>query len=138
MTEASPNPPYQEVTASASQTHEKRIAELRATIGDLAMEVDAHKAKIAGCVGGGVFLFLLAALAAYDLLTGHSGLWLSVGVGKDLLLWVAMGFGLLAFVAFAGALWLEKRRDRGRDQRMLELEQELERLLNCQPSLEVE
>src|SRR5947207_9317540 len=97
MAEPSPNPSLHESAASALATNEKQVAELRARIGDLAMEVDTDKAKIAGCVGGGVFLFMLAALAAYDLLTGKSGLWLSIGVTRELLLWVAIGFGGLAF-----------------------------------------
>jgi hypothetical protein len=138
MTEPSPKPADQQSARPALTTTEKRVADLRSAIGDLAMEVDAHKAKIAGCVGGGVFLFMLAALAAYDLLKGNSGLWLAVGVTKDLLGWVASGLGLLALAAFAYALRLEKGRDTRRENRMQELELELEQLLNHKISQEHE
>lgn len=116
------------------QTIEKRVNELRANIRDLAIEVDAHKANIARCVGGGVFLFSLAALATYDLLTGKSGLWLSIGITQKSLLWVAIGFGGFSLAAFACALIFDKRRDTAREKQMAELEEELEQLLKRQAS----
>ncbi|MBI3653701.1 MAG: hypothetical protein HY231_21935 [Acidobacteria bacterium] len=109
-----------------------RVRELRAAIGDLAMAVDTHKTKVAGGVGGGVFLFMLAGLATYDLVNGKAGLWLSLGITRDLLLWLAMGLGLAALVAFAYALRLEKNRDHERDEKLQAMEQELQRLLHRQ------
>lgn len=107
-----------------------RINELRSDISDLAVVIDAHKAKIARGVGGGVFLFALAALATYDLLTGKSGLWLSIGVAQEALLLVAIGLSILSLSAFAYALLVDKRRDLAVEARMKELEDELDDLLN--------
>lgn len=113
---------------------ENRINELRSKISDLAVEVDAYKANIARCAGGGVFLFALAGLATYDLLTGKSGLWLSVGVTHENLLWLAIGLGAAAVAAFACALFLDKKRDTVREHQMAELEHQLEQLLKNKAS----
>jgi hypothetical protein len=113
---------------------ENRVNELRSKISDLAVEVDAYKANIARCAGGGVFLFALAGLATYDLLTGKSGLWLSVGVTHENLLWLAIGLGVAAVAAFACALFLDKKRDTVRENQMAELERQLEQLLKNKAS----
>jgi hypothetical protein len=136
MTEPSPNQANQQATLFELETIENRVNELRARISDLAVEIDAHKARIARSVGGGVFLFSLAALATYDLLTGNSGLWLSIGVTQATLLWLAIGLGGVSLAAFAYALLLDKKRDTTRENRMVELDQELEQLLNRKASLD--
>jgi hypothetical protein len=113
---------------------EERVSHLRSKISDLAIEIDAYKANIARCAGGGVFLFALAGLATYDLLTGKSGLWLSIGVTHENLLWLAIGLGVASIAAFAYALILDKKRDTARDHQMAALENELEQLLNRKTS----
>jgi hypothetical protein len=129
MTEQSPNPGELHSTSPEENTLENRISDLRSKISDLAVEIDTHKANIARCAGGGVFLFALAALATYDLLTGKSGLWLSIGVTHENLLWLAIGLGGSSIAAFAFALILEKKRDTVRENHIAELERELEQLL---------
>jgi hypothetical protein len=136
MTEQNSKPTDLQSPQFEVKTIENRVNELRAKISDLAVEVDAHRANIARCVGGGVFLFSLAALAAYDLLTGKSGLWLSIGVTQANLLWVAIALGGVSLAAFAYALMLDKKRDYRRENRMAELEQELEQLLKRRASLD--
>jgi hypothetical protein len=113
---------------------EMRVSQLRSKISDLAIEIDAYKANIARCAGGGVFLFALAGLATYDLLTGKSGLWLSIGVTHENLLLLAIGLGVAAIAAFAYALILDKKRDTARENHMAALEHELEQLLDGKAS----
>jgi hypothetical protein len=129
MTEQSLNTGESPSTPPEDNTLEHQIRDLRSKISDLAVEVDTHKANIARCAGGGVFLFALAALAAYDLFTGKSGLWLSVGVTHKNLLWVGIGLGVAAMAAFTCALILDKKRDTVRENQMAELGTELEQLL---------
>ena len=129
MTDQSPNPDESHFTQPEIDISNQRIRELRSQIRDLAIEIDAHKANVARCAGGGVFLFALGALATYDLLTGNSGLWLSVGVTHDNLLWLAIGLGVGCLTAFAFALILDKKRDTISEKRMAELERELDQLL---------
>jgi hypothetical protein len=136
MTEQSGNQTDLQSTQFEVKAIENRVNELRATIRDLAVEVDAHRANIARCAGGGVFLFSLAALATYDLLTGKSGLWLSIGVTQANLFWVAIALGGVSLAAFAYALILDKKRDYRRENRMAKLEQELEQLLHRKASLD--
>jgi hypothetical protein len=120
----------------AADSLEKQANQLRSKISDLAIEVDAYQANIARCAGGGVFLFALAGLATYDLLTGKSGLWLSIGVTQENLLWLAIGLGVASVAAFAYALMLDKKRDMVRESQMAELERELEQLLDRKASPE--
>jgi hypothetical protein len=136
MTEADSGAPHS--TEPGADILERRARVLRSKISDLATEIDAYKANIARCAGGGVFLFALAGLATYDLLTGKSGLWLSIGVTHENLLWLAIGLGAGAIAAFAYALILDRKRDTARENRMAELESELEQLLSRNPSIEVE
>jgi hypothetical protein len=63
MTEQSPHSDESYATQPEVNTLENRIRDLRSQISDLAIDVDSHKANIARCAGGGVFLFALAALA---------------------------------------------------------------------------
>jgi hypothetical protein len=118
----------------AADSLEKQANQLRSKISDLAIEVDAYQANIARCAGGGVFLFALAGLATYDLLTGKSGLWLSIGVSHKNLLWLAIGLGGTSIAAFAYALLLDKKRDTARENHMTALEHELEQLLASKAS----
>jgi hypothetical protein len=129
MTEQSPNSDESHSTQPEVSTLENRIRDLRSQISDLAIDVDSHKANIARCAGGGVFLFALAALATYDLFTGKSGLWLSIGVTHKNLLWLTLGLGAGSISAFICALVLEKKRDTVRENQVAELGKELEQLL---------
>lgn len=123
-------------SASELQHLKKEIAELRNQISDLAMQVDAYKARKGGAAGGAVFLLLLAVMAGYDLMNGKAGLWAMVGITAELLkflvvAFVVVGLVLLAFVWFSG-----RRRGNLPEMKLAELEDELERLLIRQSALE--
>jgi hypothetical protein len=115
---------------------ETEISELRNQISDLGSAVDRFKAKRGGAIGGGVFLALLGLITAYDFFSGKSNLWLSVGVSREMLKFVAIGLAGGALLLFLVAAVLEKRRDRLQEARLAELEQELEGLLIRKSALE--
>lgn len=118
------------------QRIESQIADVRNQISDLGSELDTFKAKKAGAMGGGVFLLLLALIAAYDLLNGKSNLWLAVGISGQLLKVIAIGLALTALSLFSLAAYLEKTRDRSREAKLTALQDELETLLLRQSTLE--
>jgi len=100
------------------------MLELRGRISDLGFEMDAEKTGAAGMMGLGVFLLLLAALAAYDLLTGKAGVWASVGITRDTLSWMAYGLGAAAVLLVGLALKRRLRPDRAREAELAKLEEE--------------
>ena len=103
---------------------DKRLLELRGRISDLGFETDAEKAGAAGMMGVGVFLLLLAALAAYDLLTGKAGVWASLGITRDTLSWMAYGFSAVALLLIGLALKRRLRPDGARAAELTKLEEE--------------
>jgi hypothetical protein len=103
---------------------DKRLLELRGRISDLGFEMDAEKAGAAAMMGLGVFLLLLAGLAAYDLLKGKAGVWASIGITRDTLWWVAYGFGAVAVLLIGLALKRRLRRDHAREAELARLEEE--------------
>lgn len=131
-----------EAVAAAPETQEqavaRRIRQLRSQISDVGSDIDTRKTKVAAAFGGGVFLALLALLAAYDLYTGKAGLWLSVGVTTTNLQWFAMGLALLALVCFVKGIGWQRAPDKETAARLEELQRELERHLARQTFLESE
>lgn len=85
-------------------------------------------------MGLGVFLLLLAALAAYDLLKGKAGVWASIGITRDMLSWMAYGLGAAAVLLILLALRQRGRRDRSREAELAELQEEYARLSEGQDS----
>jgi hypothetical protein len=114
---------------------EDRLARLRSEISDEGHALDAYKAKTAAAMGGGCFLFLLAMLAIYDLYAGKTGVWLSVGITRDLLTWVGGALAAVSLALLALALLRQRRRDRTREARLAELELEYADLLDRKESL---
>jgi len=112
-----------------------RIKSLRSEISDLSHEIDSHKAKTAGAIGAGVFLFLLAALAGYDIVSGKSGVWSHVGITAEILKWIAIGLGSAAILLCAVAFIRVKRRNLDRDYRLELMEEEYAELLDEQSDL---
>ncbi|MFY9555351.1 MAG: hypothetical protein WAV47_11630 [Blastocatellia bacterium] len=108
---------------------ETRLRNLRSSISDLGYEVDSYKTKTAAALGVGVFLLLLAVGAAYDLVSGKGGVWLTIGVTRDSLVWISSGFGVIAIVLVAYAFIHVIRRDRGLDSRLEQMEQEYAELI---------
>ncbi|MEW6127044.1 MAG: hypothetical protein AB1757_08395 [Acidobacteriota bacterium] len=123
-------------TLIEAQHLEKEIAELRNQISELALQVDAFKARKGGAVGGAIFLLLLAAIATYDLLNGKTGVWLSVGITPALLQFLAVAFAVIGFALLAYAWISERRRGELPEAKLAKLEDELERLLIRQAALE--
>jgi hypothetical protein len=124
--------PQQAVTDSDGgevRSVERRIGEVRSEIRDIGGEIDTQKTMVAAAMGGGVFLALLALLAAYDLFTGKADVWRSVGVTRELLRWLAIGMGLAALLCVRKGASLLRRRDPSRAARIEELQRELEWLL---------
>jgi hypothetical protein len=113
---------------------DKQVVEARSRISDLGFEIDSEKTGTGLAMGGGVFLILLAALAGYDLLTGKSGIWLTVGVTRDTLTWLAYGCGAAGAALMVQALARHYRRDRKRETELADLQQEYARLLDLKNS----
>jgi hypothetical protein len=113
-----------------SNSIDKQLIELRSQISDIGYEIDLYKSGIAASMGGGLFLLLLAAGAGYDIITGKAGIWSSVGVTRDLLLFIAWGLGAAGAVLVIQGIVRQRRRDREREARLAELELQYSRLLD--------
>ena len=124
-----------EIAPDESSSIEKRILEVRAAISDLGFELDAQKVGLAMAMGAGVFLILLAALAGYDLLTGKAGVWMAIGITRDMLNTIAYGSGGVAVALITYAIVKRLRRDRKRERELSKLEEEYSRLLDHKKSL---
>src|SRR5690349_15435034 len=94
---------------------ESRLIQLRSNINDLGHAIDLYKAKTGAALGAGVFLLLLAAGAAYDLITDKGKAWLALGIARDALILIAVGLAVAAFTSLGIALIRVKRRDIGLD-----------------------
>jgi hypothetical protein len=114
---------------------EKQMAELRGRISDIGYEIDAGKAMAGYMMGGGVFLLLLAGLAAYDLLNGRAGIYQPLGVTRDMLKWITWGCGGLGAAAILQTLLRRRLRDQSRETELAELEEEYARLKERQSRL---
>ena len=125
------------LTASENNPTERRATELRAAISDLGHELDAQRTKKAAAMGGGVFLGLLALIAANDLAHGKAGLWLSIGISDSLLRILAIVFGIAAVLLLGYGIRQQLHRDHRREQQLEALMQELEDLLSHQGQLKI-
>ena len=106
------------------EPRDAQLEKLRSSINDLGHQVDSYKTKTAAALGGGVFLLLLAAGAAYDLLAQKSASWLMLGVSRATLTWIAYGLGSCAIILVSLALVRIRRRDVTLDVRLDQMEQE--------------
>jgi hypothetical protein len=105
------------------------LQNLRSKISDLGSKIDARKTKTAGALGGGVFALLLAAGAAYDLIAGKSGVWLTLGITRESLIWAVCVLGAASFLMLSVGIVLIRTRDRGLSETLEELEQEYAALI---------
>jgi hypothetical protein len=126
------------VSANNTGTIDDRMKGLRSRISDLGSEVDQDRAGIAASMGGGVFLLLLAAGAAYDLWTGKAGVWAGIGISRDTLLWVAIIMGAVSLVLIARAILRKRRGQSPREKELEELERQYADLLEQKRLLEGE
>ena len=111
------------------EPRDAQLDKLRSSINDLGHQVDSYKTKTAAALGGGVFLLLLAAGAAYDLLSQKSASWLMLGVTRGSLAWIAYGLGSCAIIFVLVALVRIRRRDTTLDVRLDQMEQEYAEML---------
>jgi hypothetical protein len=111
---------------------ESQITELRNRIRDEGHAMDDYKAGTARAAGGAAFFGLLALGAAYELVAGKSGLWLTIGITHESLRSLASALGAIAAGLLVLAIRRYRRRDRDREAQLGELENELARLLDLQ------
>ena len=136
MAEANLHQPTSLADADELRALEGRVRELRSMISDVGSEIDAHKTKVAGAMGAGAFLALLALLAAYDLVAGNAGAWGVVGLTREHLQWLAIAFALAALYCIMKGVSLRRRRDLDHEARIEELQRELDRALSRKEFLE--
>ena len=113
-------------TAESVDAH---LVTLRSSISDLGHDIDLYKAKTGAALGGGVFLLLLAAGAAYDLITGNSTAWLALGITRQTLTSILVGLAGVAIILLGLALVRLKRRDTSLEMKLDRMEQEYAELL---------
>lgn len=111
-----------------ADSNDAQLKVLRSSISDLAYEIDSYKARTAAALGAGVFLFLLAAGAIYDVIAGKSGIWLTLGVDHETLTWIAIALGASAIILLLTGFVLSKRRNVELDYRLEQMEQEYSEL----------
>ena len=85
-------------------------------------------------MGGAVFLLMLAAGAAYDLITGNTALSVALGVTRETLTVIALGCGLGGLALLAHALVRSRRADQARAAELAVLEEEYADLLDARDS----
>ena len=105
------------------------LQSLRSQISDLGYQIDSYKTKKAAAFGLGVFLLLLAIGAVYDLVTGHSGVWMTLGISGDGLTWIAGGLGVVSLALLGFGAGLVIRRDKSLPARLEEMESEYAALI---------
>ena len=112
-----------------AESIDAQLTSLRTSISDLAHQIDFYKTKTGASLGGGVFMLLLAAGAAYDLIAGKATAWSMVGVTRQTLIGIATALAGGAILLLVIGLVRMKRRDAGLDLKLDQMEQEYAELL---------
>jgi membrane protein implicated in regulation of membrane protease activity len=112
-----------------NESVDAHLVTLRSSISDLGHDIDLYKAKTGAALGGGVFLLLLAAGAAYDLITGNSTAWLALGITRQTLTSILVALAGVAIILLGLALIRLKRRDTKLEIKLDRMEQEYAELL---------
>ena len=112
-----------------------QLQNLRSSISDLGYEVDSFKAKTAAALGLGVFLLLLSAGAAYDLISAKQLVWQMLGVSRGTLTWITAIAGSVAIALLSYGLLLTKGADSDVRARLEQMEEEYAELVERQNSL---
>jgi hypothetical protein len=110
------------------------LKDLRSRISDLGHEIDARKAAVARSMGGAVILLMLAAGAAYDLITNNATLLVKFNVTRQTLIRIALGCGLAGLALVGHAVARSKLSDQSRDAELARLEQEYADLIERKDS----
>lgn len=113
---------------------DQRLNETRSRIRDLGHEIDARKAAVARSLGGAVFLLMLSAGAAYDLVTNNAALSIGLGVMRETLLRIALCCGLGGLALLALAIVRSRFSDKSLDAELEELEHAYADLLDSKDS----
>jgi hypothetical protein len=106
-----------------------QLERIRSSISDLGYQVDSYKTKTAASLGAGVFLLLLAAGTAYDLVAGKVGMWLTLGVTRETLVWITSGLGAGATFLLVFGFRRVRRSEISAKARLEQMEQEYADLL---------
>jgi hypothetical protein len=109
--------------------YDAQLKTLRSSISDLGHQVDSRKTLTAASLGAGVFLLLLAAGAAYDLIDHRGGAWLTLGITREILIWTAGALGAGAIVLLVFGFVRVRMRDTKVDARLEQMMQEYAELL---------
>ncbi len=109
-----------------------QLRNLRSNISDLGYEVDSFKAKSAAALGLGVFLLLLSAGAAYDLISAKQLVWQMLGVSREALTWTTVVVGSAAVGLLVYGLFLMKGADSDARARLEQMEEEYAELVERQ------
>jgi hypothetical protein len=104
-----------------------KVQKLQSQIRQLGRQLDQQRAGAAAALGFGVFTWLLALGALYDLLAGNTAVWLHLGITRAALTCMAAGLGLIGALSLATAI---KRLDQPRQAELAELERQLEQALD--------
>ena len=113
---------------------DQRLNQTRSRISDLGCEIDARKAAVARSMGGAVFLLMLAAGAAYDLVTHNAALSIALGVTRETLLRIALCCGLGGLALLVHAFVRSRFSDQSRDAELATLEHAYAELLDRKDS----
>lgn len=111
------------------ETVDAQLKSLRSSISDLGYQVDSYKTRTAAALGAGVFLLLLAALSAYDLIVGRGGVWLMVGLNRATLIWITSGLGSCATILLLLGFHRLSRSDIGARARLDQMERQYAELV---------
>ena len=122
------------ITTPEAVAIDQQLKETRSRISDLGFEIDARKAAVARSMGGAVFLLILGAGAAYDVVTHNAVLSIVMGVTRETLVRVALGCGLGGLALLAHAIVRSRFSDRSRDAELVELEHAYADLLDRKDS----
>jgi hypothetical protein len=114
-----------------------QLASLRASISDLAHEIDVNKTKTGAAIGGGVFTLLLAVGADYDLMAGKAAAWSMVGISRENLTLIAIALTVIGLSLLSIGIVRIRRRDTALDTRLDQMEQDYARLLDAKEQTEV-
>lgn len=113
---------------------DQQLKDLRSRISDAGHEIDARKAAVARSMGGAVLLLMLAAGAAYDLITNNPTLLVKFGLMRETLTRIALGCGLAGLALVGHAIVRSRLSDQSRAVELARLEQEYADLLERKDS----
>jgi hypothetical protein len=114
---------------------ESRLAHLRLCVREVGDEIDAYRNLTAAAMGAGAFFGLLAIGSLYDIATDNASLQIALGVTRVQFYLIAAVLSLLSLTLFVAGILRQKKRDRGREERLEEYERELAELVERKRAL---